>query len=267
MHHVNWIESNGIWLRYAEDGAGDRTVVLVHEMGGSLDSWDEVVPFLSDRYRVLRYDMRGFGMSEKIFGEFTLDDAISDLTGFLDALNVSGPVALVGCAVGAGVTLRVAAQRPDQVKALIAMAPATEIPAERVERAQQFPAKLAEKGMRRMVYEDIAPANYPKELQTDPVRYQRFIAQQSSVDPDSFSATFMMLLGGSYQPYFKLISCPTLIVAGEHDKGRSPEIVEPVAKGIPGAKFKVVPAGHFMAVQTPEIVGQMISDFLTEAGF
>ena len=267
MHRVDWIESNGHWLRYAADGSGENTVVLVHEMGGTLDSWDEVVPYLSDRYRVLRYDMRGFGMSEKIFGDFTLEDAIDDLTGFLDAMGVTGPVALAGCAVGAGISIRVAAKLPDQVKALVAMAPATEIPPERVEAAKAFPAKLAEKGARRLVYEDIAPGNYPEALRTDSARFRRFLAQQTSVDPNAFSATYMMLLSGSYRPYFEKITCPTLVVAGEYDKGRTPEVVEPVAKAIPGARFRIVPSGHFMAVQTPEVIGTMLREFFDEVGF
>ena len=265
MHMVDWVEANGTWLRFAEDGAGERTVVLVHEMGGTLDSWDEVVPYLSGTYRVLRYDMRGFGLSQKIFGAFTLDDAIADLTGFLDTMGVTGPVALVGCAVGAGIAMRVAALRPDQVKALVAMAPATEIPPERLERARALPQRLREADMRRQVEDSIAPNEYPEHLRTDPERFRRFRAQQSSMDPDGFAATFEMLLGGVYQPYFAQIACPTLVVAGQYDRGRSPEIVEPVARQIPRARFEILPVCHFMAVQAPDLVGPMIATFLAQS--
>ena len=61
---MNWIDVNGAALRYDLSGAGDPTIVLVHEMGGTLDSWDHVLPALSRGRRVLRYDTRGAGQSE-----------------------------------------------------------------------------------------------------------------------------------------------------------------------------------------------------------
>ena len=41
---MDFIEANGAGLRCELSGEGDRTLVLVHEMGGSLESWDEVAP-------------------------------------------------------------------------------------------------------------------------------------------------------------------------------------------------------------------------------
>ena len=43
---MDFIELNGVALRYELCGNGDRTLVLVHEMGGSLESWDDVAPRL-----------------------------------------------------------------------------------------------------------------------------------------------------------------------------------------------------------------------------
>jgi len=58
---IDWIEVNGAALRYELAGSGDRTLVLVHEMGGTLDSWDQVLPAFLPGRRVLRYDTRGAG--------------------------------------------------------------------------------------------------------------------------------------------------------------------------------------------------------------
>ena len=46
---MDFIEVNGVGLRYELSGSGERTVVLIHEMGGALESWDEVVPRLARR--------------------------------------------------------------------------------------------------------------------------------------------------------------------------------------------------------------------------
>jgi 3-oxoadipate enol-lactonase len=49
---MNFIEANGVGIRYELSGAGNRTLVLAHEMGGSLESWDEVAPRLAATRRV-----------------------------------------------------------------------------------------------------------------------------------------------------------------------------------------------------------------------
>ena len=70
---MNYIEVNGAGLRYELSGAGAQTLVLVHEMGGTLESWDHVLPRLAGTRRILRYDTRGAGMSQKIRGDLSID--------------------------------------------------------------------------------------------------------------------------------------------------------------------------------------------------
>ena len=59
-----WIEANGASLRYELSGSGKETLVLVHEAGGCLESYEDALPGLDKEFRVLRYDQRGFGFSE-----------------------------------------------------------------------------------------------------------------------------------------------------------------------------------------------------------
>ena len=69
----DWIEVNGAALRYDLQGQGASTLVLIHEMGGTLESWNDVLPPLTLRRRVLRYDTRGAGLSEKVRGPLSID--------------------------------------------------------------------------------------------------------------------------------------------------------------------------------------------------
>ena len=50
-----WMEANGISIHFELAGQGP-SVVLLHEMGGTLDSWDGIFPALSQHFRTLRYD-------------------------------------------------------------------------------------------------------------------------------------------------------------------------------------------------------------------
>ena len=80
---MNWIEVNGTSLRYELSGSGPTTLVLIHEMGGTLDSWDQGLGALNNSRQVLRYDTRGAGLSEKIGGTVTCSDMADDLKALL----------------------------------------------------------------------------------------------------------------------------------------------------------------------------------------
>ena len=105
-----WIEANGASLRYELTGSGKDTLVLMHEAGGCLESYADALPGLEKAFRVLRYDQRGFGFSEKV-RELTFDGVVADLAGLLDALKIAGPVHVAGCAMGSDFSSGFAARR------------------------------------------------------------------------------------------------------------------------------------------------------------
>src|SRR5262245_31132438 len=102
---MDFIEVNGTALRYNLAGSGASTLVLIHEMGGTLESWDLVRPVLSARRRVLRYDTRGAGLSQKVRGTLGIDTLVDDLVALMDATGITGKVALAGVAVGGAIAL------------------------------------------------------------------------------------------------------------------------------------------------------------------
>ena len=68
--------------------------MLLHELGGTLDSWDAVAPGLSENFRVLRYDQRGAGLSEKVREQYTNDTLVDDLEGVLKELQAAAALLL-----------------------------------------------------------------------------------------------------------------------------------------------------------------------------
>src|SRR5205807_6606299 len=125
------IEANSVGLRYALTGNGPRTVALIHEMGGSLESWDEVAPRLAANRRVLRYDTRGAGLSEKVRGALSIDTMADDLAALMNALGITDRVALAGVAVGGAIALHAAARLPQRISAAVVGSPATGTNADR----------------------------------------------------------------------------------------------------------------------------------------
>src|SRR5262245_11552257 len=93
---TTWAYANGQELRYELTGpANGKVLVLLHEMTMTMESWDYLLPLLPKDRRILRYDLRGFGLSQRFYKrEVTMDDEVADLRALLDVLNIKEPVTL-----------------------------------------------------------------------------------------------------------------------------------------------------------------------------
>src|SRR5262249_33511071 len=121
---MEFAEINGAGLRYELSGKGERTLVLVHEMGGALESWEAAARGLPEPRRVLRYDCRGAGLSQKVRGTLSIDTMADDIAALLDHTGITGKVALAGIAVGGAVALHFAARHGARTTALAVGSPA-----------------------------------------------------------------------------------------------------------------------------------------------
>ena len=126
-------------------------------------------------------------------------------------------------------------------------------------------AKFESEGLRTVV-DETAANGYPEELRGDRARFEGFRARWLANDPSSFAAIYRMLAGMDLAPELAQIKCPVLAIGGEFDRGRPPSRVEPIAKAIPGAQFKVLPVGHYAGLQAPELMAREIGAFLDSVG-
>jgi 3-oxoadipate enol-lactonase len=258
---MDFIELDGIALRYELSGNGDRTLVLVHEMGGSLESWDDVVPRFAGLRRVLRYDTRGAGMSQKVRGELGIDTMAADIIALIDALGITGKVALAGIAVGGAIALHFAARYPERTSAVVVGSPATGIAPDRRAAALERVAQVEATGMA-LAVESSMLNGYAPELRGDIRRFERFQARWLGNDPASYATIWRMLAGTDMQDELTRLRCPVLVIGGSLDRVRPPPLAEAVAKAIPGARYTELRTGHYMAVQTPDLISDCIDDFL-----
>ena len=115
---TGYADVNGARLYYEERGRGEPVVLL---QGGQLplQMWDGEFAWLSDRYRVVRYDARGFGRSSAKRAPYAYHD---DLYALLRALNVPRAT-LVGLSLGGRVAVDFALQHPEMVDGLVLVGP------------------------------------------------------------------------------------------------------------------------------------------------
>jgi pimeloyl-ACP methyl ester carboxylesterase len=106
---------NDALIYYEVAGAG-QPFVMIHAGVADHRQWNNEFAHFAHRYRVLRYDMRGYGKSEPVDGEFS---HLQDLTGLLDHLHLEQPLILMGCSMGGGLAMDFALTFPSKVKALV----------------------------------------------------------------------------------------------------------------------------------------------------
>ncbi len=262
---MNFVEVNGTSLRCELTGEGAATLVLIHEMGGTLDSWDQALPALNNSRQVLRYDTRGAGLSQKIKGSVTWDQMADDLAGLLDALGITGKVSLAGIAVGAAIGMHFAVRYPDRAAGLVMHGPATGASEDR-KKATLDRADAVEAGGMASVVETSLALSYPPVVRYNAEEFRKFRARWLGNDPESFAAINRMLANGDISPELAQIGCPTLVTAGRHDPLRPPSVIKPMSDQVPGAQFLELNTGHFASVQTPGMMAQAIHYFLHAQG-
>ena len=254
-------EINGTSLRYALDGKGERTLVLVHEMGGSLESWEDAGKRFAKTRRVLRYDCRGAGLSQKIRGELSIDTMADDIAALLDHAGIAGKVALAGVAVGGAIALHFAARHAARTSAVAVGSPATGIEAERRAAVLERVAKLEAAGMAFAV-EDSMRNGYPDELRTDIERFRQYRARWLGNDPASYATVYRMLAATDMRHEMTQLRCPVLVIGALFDRTRPPAIAKAAADAIPNATYAELRTGHYMAAQTPDLLFDRIDAFL-----
>jgi 3-oxoadipate enol-lactonase len=115
MPHV---DTGTVSLFFEEAGSGGTPVLLLHELGGSSESWRAVIPLLAADRRVIAPDLRCAGRSEKPPGGFALAEAADDLDALLGVLSINR-VDMIGAALGSLVGALLAIRHPDRVGRLM----------------------------------------------------------------------------------------------------------------------------------------------------
>ena len=254
-----WIEANGASLRYELSGSGKETLVLMHEAGGCIESYEDALPGLEKEFRVLRYDQRGFGFSEKV-REMSFESVVADLAGLLDALKITAPVHVAGCAMGSDFAVGFAARHPGRVAKLAIASPMIGSNAARSGPSVERAALVEREGIRAAM-DASHSRSYPEQLRADKERFKRYQARWVCNTPASFAASARMMATLDLTPEYAKIKAPTLVIGAKHDTQRPPETAQRVANAISGAKYVLADTGHFMNLQTPQLFADTVVPF------
>jgi pimeloyl-ACP methyl ester carboxylesterase len=117
MNELKYLELHGDRVAYRDAGSGE-TLLLIHGMAGSSETWRAVIPQLAKKYRVIAPDMLGHGQSDKPRGDYSLGAFAVWLRDLLDELGVTRAT-IVGQSLGGGVAMQFVYQHPDYCQRLV----------------------------------------------------------------------------------------------------------------------------------------------------
>jgi len=244
---VSYVDANGVHTYYDEHGSGEP-LLLLH--GGLVDgdSFAQQTPAFAERFRVIVPDRRGHGRSADVDGPISYDVMADDTIAFIEALG-TGPAHLVGWSDGGDVGLLVAIKRPDLVRRLVAIG-----------------SNFSADGL----LPEAADAFRP-DTPTSVVPIMHEAWKVNAVDPDRFD-TVLEKMQHCWFDYaiptadLARITAPTLVMVGDDDIARFEHTIE-LYDTIPDAQLAVIPgASHLVPLEKPDLVNQLVVDFLAAEG-
>lgn len=250
------------------------TLVLLHELGGSVDSWNAVAQFLARRFTVLCADQRGHGLSEKTRSPYTIENLAEDLHAVLSDAAARGvigaidrnPIWLLGLAAGAA-TAAVYAAHHHGVAGVILCCPALEVDAERRDYLETRAQRAVEEGMSAIVEASLA-RSYPPLLRErlGMPAFEDYRARFLANDPVAYANANRALGGGQARDALAALRLPCLMLAGQHDLLRPPAQVRALTTEHPTIVFSEIDAGHLAAVQAPQALAASVERFIDADG-
>jgi pimeloyl-ACP methyl ester carboxylesterase len=251
---------NGFDAYYEEHGRG-TPLVLVHGLGGSTMSWQRVVVALSESFRVIAYDLRGLGQSGTPPPPYSLAMLVADLHALVQELGLER-VALLGHSLGGAVTLAYAAEHPERVTTVVAVAAPSITPVEQRAALRQR-ARVAEQVGMASIAEIHVLAGMPESFRN---RSRDEVSAYESVvaagDARGYAALCGVLAELDLTDTLGRITAPVLLVQGDLDLIVPASAARATASSIPSCEYvELGGCGHVVPFERPADLVRLVAGF------
>lgn len=250
-------EAEGGKVAYETCGSGDKAIVLLHDGILHAAAYDDVWPLLCQRFKVVRYDRRGYGATPAATAPFA---SVDDLAAVMKAAGIEHAT-LVGSSAGGGIAVDFALAHPGAVDGLVLAGPwisgfkpsagfiarglklALLLKAGNLEGAVKDPYILTKSA-------DAERARVVALLKANPQNLSNPSGKVERAGPDA-------------KDRLAQIHAPTLVLVGEVDIRDVFDQAGAVAAAVPGARLETVPAtGHFMYLEKPQDFADRVTAFV-----
>jgi (E)-2-((N-methylformamido)methylene)succinate hydrolase len=244
-------------------GGAGAPLVLIHGVGIDLEIWEPLVPRLQPGRRLIRYDMRGHGLSARPPGPYRLEDFVDQLDRLASALGLDR-FDLAGFSMGGMVAEAFAARFPARLRRLALLHTVHDrSAAERAAiaaRLAQVEAGDLESSLGAALERWLTPgfrAAHPDAVAAIEYRMR-------SNDPAAYLASYRVFATADAEVVAVIdrIRCPTLVLTGEHDLGSTPAMARALAARLPAATLAILPRlRHLSLLEAPDEVAGHLDRF------
>ena len=270
---------NDVKISYRVYGTG-FPVIFIHGYGAKKEIWKPQVSEISKSFKVITFDIRGTGESDRPNMPYTMQMLSEDVSGLMNFLKIK-KAHIIGRSFGGMIAQNFALLYPEKVEKLVLIATNygrhdaewVEIPKAgrltEVETLKHDPLK-AFKEKSKWVFH----TKFRKELEANPTKkfHNAFsmedLIKESTINPsrpqDIINQAEAMKTHYTLERLSE-IKCKTLLIAASHDRQTPVSVMKEMNERIPNSELKIIQeAGHFMTLSRAPEVNKMILDFLMD---
>ena len=252
------VDIDGVRVSFVDEGAG-VPLVFVHGLVGSKEWFCYQASGLSDRYRMISYDLR------EARGSYTLDNLAHDLVRLFDRLKLPA-VAIAGHELGSLVALKAAATYPERCLALVLSSATPSFAGNSNDDLLEWfsPGGIKLEGVIARLWRRVTGRATPQTEQADGLAY--LARENGDIDGRTLRARLKLLRGTDIEPILAGIGVPALVIAGALDQPQLLAGAQRLAELLPVATLEVLEgADHFCFYTRHDLFNAVVDEFLADA--
>ena len=260
------LEHAGCALHYWLSGpAAGPLVVLTHGAAMDHHAFDLQLPALVSTFRVLRWDVRGHGLSRPTGTPFSVAQAADDLRALLDHLGAAQAI-LVGHSLGGNISQELVFRAPERVRALAACGCTCNTLA--LSTLEQLQLKLVGPLLRLYPY-DLLKRQSARASANRPDVQQYLYEVFGNLSKAEFGQILLATTASLHAEPGYRIRQPLLLTHGADDRTGNISAIAPIwARREPDCRYAVIPnAGHVLQMDNPDAFNRLLLAFLMEQSF
>lgn len=269
MPEATFAQINGANLYYEQAGHG-KPFVMIHAGVADSRMWNHEFAYFAEHYQVLRFDMRGYGKSKPVEGDFNIQN---DFEALLHERQLTQPMILMGCSIGAGLAIEYTLTHPQTVDSLILVGGSprgfeakAEDPTNLFEQAQAaFHANDLDRVTKLSMQIWFDGSGRLKSSADEATRQLAQAMMRLALENEAKQIGRHVRRAFDPSPVDRLsdLNLPTLAIVGENDLPSLLESTTYMEQHIPQAVKVVMPdAAHLPNLEHPELFRNTINQFL-----
>jgi 3-oxoadipate enol-lactonase len=254
-------------LNIAEFGEeSSKAIIFIHAFPFCNRMWDKQTEAFQGKYRVITYDLRGFGYSETQDTVFTIDSHVEDLFSIMNTMKLEKPV-ICGLSMGGYIALRALEQGQNKFKGAILCDTRSEADNNNSKATRARQIKLIKSGDIAGFNEGFIKAALSEKSFAENQALVDFLKTMMGWQKPINVAGALLTLAARMDPteYLERIDIPVLVLVGKEDKITPPEYSKLIYGKIRNADLALIPdAGHLSNMENPEEFNKSIGKFLSD---